>query len=429
MKGVSVKKSAPLRGEVEVPGDKSISHRAVILSSIAEGVSVIRNFLVAEDCLSTVDAMRASGVGIEREGRLLTVHGVGLKGLREPRDVIDAGNSGTTARLLTGLFSGQDFFSVITGDRYLRRRPMRRIVDPLTMMGAEIWGREGGEKLPLAINGRSLKGIDYRCPVASAQLKSSILLAGLTADGTTVVHEPSPSRDHTERMLLALGAPGGRRSDGGFFIEGGRPLKAAEIDVPGDISSAAFFIVAALIVEGSEVVIRGVGVNPTRTGILDILRRMGAEITLEGERTAAGEPVADIVVRSGPLKGVEIGGDVIPRAIDEIPVIAVAASVAEGTTTIRDAGELRVKESDRIRSIACELRKFGVSVEELDDGLVIEGTDRLSGADIDSHGDHRIAMAMTVAALGAEGETRIEGAQCVDISFPEFFDVIERLAH
>lgn len=429
MNEVVVKKAGPLGGDIEVPGDKSVSHRAVILSSIAEGYSRIRNFLDAEDCMSTLNAMRAAGVEIEASGDCITVNGAGLRGLREPEDVIDAGNSGTTARLLAGLLAGQDFFSVITGDRYLRKRPMGRVVEPLTMMGAKIWGRDGGNRLPLAIKGSSLRGVAYRSPVASAQLKSSLLLAGITAEGVTTVYEPSPSRDHTERMLLAMGAKAGRSEDGGFYVEGGCALRAADIEVPGDISSAAYFIVAALILEGSEVRIRNVGINRTRTGVLDILKGMGGDISFENEREAAGEPVADIVVRSSSLRGVEIYGDVIPRAIDEIPVIAVAASAAEGTTTIRDAAELRVKESDRIRSIADELAKFGVDVEEMDDGLVIEGRQMLRGAPVSSHGDHRIAMSMAVAGMKAEGETMIEGAGCVGISFPAFFDMMKGLGH
>ncbi len=427
MTDVLIQSAPALRGEVELPGDKSISHRAVIFSSISEGRSRISNFLHGEDCLSTVNAMRAAGVEIEVDGTDVLVNGAGMGGLREPADIIDAGNSGTTTRLLAGLFAGQNFFTAMTGDDSLRKRPMKRVVGPLRLMGAEISGREGGDKLPLAIKGAPLKGIEYRSPVASAQVKSSVLLAGLTAEGRTTVHEPSLSRDHTERMLLAMGCRGGRNADGSFFVEGGSRLKAVDIEVPGDISSAAFLMVAGMVVKNSEITIRNVGVNPTRTGIIDVLRAMGGEIALENERLVAGEPVADILVRSSSLKGVEIGGDLIPRAIDEIPVIAVAAALADGVTKISGAQELRVKESDRIETVARELGKFGVRIEERADGLVIEGCEALTGASIETHGDHRIAMSMAVAGLRASGETRIKNADCVNVSFPGFFDLLEGL--
>lgn len=429
MKKIVTGSAGGLRGEIEAPADKSVSHRAIILSSIAEGSSKITNFLRAADCMSTLNALKSAGARIEDRTECIVVEGVGIRGLREPDDVIDAGNSGTTARLLAGLLAGQDFFSVITGDGSLRKRPMRRVVDPLNLMGAEIRGRENAGKLPLAINGKRLLGIEYKSPVASAQIKSAILLAGLTAEGKTAVYEPSPSRDHTERMLLAMGAKGGRDSSNGFFIEGGGKLKAGEIEVPGDISSAAFFIVAATLVEGSEILIRNTGINPTRTGIVDVIRAMGGDIRYENERTAAGEPVADIMVRSRSLKGVEIKGDIIPRLIDEIPVIAVAASLAEGKTVIRGAHELRLKESDRINTITQELSKFGVVVEELEDGLVVEGREFLEGAEIRSHDDHRIAMSMAVAGLRARGETVIHNAGCVNISFPGFFDLLNCLQY
>ena len=422
--------SSPLKGEISVPGDKSISHRAIMLSSIADGRSSIKNFLRAEDCMSTLNAMKSAGVSIEMDGDLIIVHGAGLRGLKEPEDLIDAGNSGTTTRLLAGLFAGQDFFTVLTGDRYLRKRPMKRVVHPLRLMGADISGREGGDKLPIALNGKILSGIEYHSPIASAQVKSSILLAGLYAEGRTEIIEPSLSRDHTERMLLSMGAKGAKRESSdrtAFSIEGGGALSAIDVEVPGDISSAAFFIVAALIVHGSEIKINGMGINPTRTGILDILINMGGDISLENKRDVEGEPVADILVRSSRLKGVEIKGELIPRAIDEIPVIAVAASVAEGKTVIRDARELRVKESDRIESMVRGLTELGVTVEELDDGMTIEGAEEFKGAVVESYGDHRIAMSMAVAGLAARGETLIKDYECVNISFPGFFDLLKTL--
>ena len=427
MNEMTIKSGGLLKGEISVPGDKSISHRAVIFASIADGTSSISNFLAGEDCISSIKAMRAAGVSIDMEKDRILVRGSSLFGLKEPEDVIDAGNSGTTTRLLAGLFASQNFFTVMTGDRYLRKRPMKRVVEPLRTMGAHIYGREEGNKLPLAICGKRLKGIEYRSPVASAQIKSSLLLAGLTADGTTTVYEPSLSRDHSERMLLAMGAKG-RRLDGcGFSIDGGHALSAVDIEVPGDISSAAFFIVAALIVEGAELLIKGVGVNPTRTGIIDILTAMGGNIRLENEREVAGEPVADIVVKAGPLKGIEIDGDIIPRAIDEIPVVAVAAAFADGTTIVRGAGELRVKESDRIKAITSELGKLGADIEELEDGFRVEGGRPLKGTGVESFDDHRIAMSMAVAGLKAAGETVISDSGCVNISFPGFFTLLDSI--
>ena len=427
MSNVTIRPGSPLKGEIEIPGDKSISHRAIILASIAEGRSRITNFLAGEDCISTINIMRAAGVEIEMAKDYVSVSGASLFGLKEPEDVVDAGNSGTTTRLLSGLFASQNFFTVFTGDKYLRKRPMKRVVDPLRLMGASIYGRDGGNKLPLAICGTKLKGIEYHSPVASAQVKSSILLAGLSADGTTTVYEPSLSRDHSERMLMAMGAKAGRLEDGGFSVEGGHSLSAVDIEVPGDISSAAFFIVAALIVKGSEIVLKAVGVNPTRTGIIDILLAMGGDIRLENERDVAGEPVADIVVKAGPLKGVEIAGDLIPRAIDELPVVAVAAAFAEGTTIVREAKELRVKECDRISAICSELKKLGANIKEREDGFVVEGGAPLKAAPVESYDDHRIAMSMAIAALKAKGETSISDPECVNISFPGFFDLLQSI--
>ncbi len=427
MSKTSVNKSPSLRGEMKVPGDKSISHRSLMFGAIANGETVIKGLLKGEDNMSTLKAFRAMGIGITEDEDTVVVEGKGLHGLSEPGDVLDAGNSGTTMRLMSGLLAGQSFYSVITGDQYLRLRPMKRVIEPLTQMGARIYGRDGGRLAPLSIVGTQLKGIAYNSPVASAQVKSSIILAGLYADGLTSVTEPVLSRDHTERMLGYFGVSLDRKGTT-VSIEGGQELSAGEIIVPGDISSAAFFIVAALIIKGSELKIKDVGMNPTRTGIVDVLKAMGGDIRLEDERELAGEPVADILVKSSHLKGVEIGGDVIPRLIDEVPVLAVAATMAEGKTTITGARELRVKESDRIKTVSTELRKFGVEIEELDDGMIIEGREALSGCDVNSYGDHRIAMAMAVAGLVADGETIIDGSEAIDVSFPGFFETLKGIA-
>ena len=417
----------PFKGEVAPPGDKSISHRSLMLGSLARGKTVVTGFLNCEDTISTANAMRAMGAGIDINGTDVTTTGNGLRGLKEPGDVIDAGNSGTTTRLFTGLLGAQDFFTVITGDKYLRARPMKRVTDPLRLMGARITGREGGNKLPLAIDGGGLKGISYRLPVASAQVKSALLLAGLYASGETEVIEPEPTRDHTERMLSYMGVSLQRNGESITIKPQEKDFEGRDISVPADISSAAFFMVAALINPGSEVLIRNVGVNPLRTGVIDILKDMGGDISLLDEREVSGEPVADLLVKSSALKGVTIGGALIPRAIDELPVIAAAAAYAEGTTVIKDAAELRVKETDRIKAIATELGKMGAVVEEFEDGMTIAGKERLSGAACESWGDHRIAMAVAVAASRAEGETEIDDAEAVAVSFPEFFDVLRGL--
>jgi 3-phosphoshikimate 1-carboxyvinyltransferase len=426
MNHLTVRKSRGLRGEITVPGDKSISHRAVILGSIAEGTTTVCGFLPSEDCLRTLEAFRKMGVAIEQRGDFVRIEGRGLRGLAEPGDVLDLGNSGTGIRLLTGLLAGQRFFSVLTGDESLRGRPMRRVVDPLTQMGAKIAGRQGGALAPLSITGHPLSGIRYDLPVASAQVKSALLLAGLSAEGPTRLAEPSASRDHTERMLRALGAD--LKVEGtAVTIHPGGSLKAGEIEVPGDLSSAAFFIVAALIIPGSELRIRNVGVNPTRDGAIDILIQMGGDIRIENRREITGEPWADLVVRSSRLKGVAIDPALVPRAIDEFPVLAVAAAFAEGETLIRGARELRVKESDRIAAMAAELKKIGAAAEELPDGLRIRGGRPLKGAACTSHGDHRVAMAMAVAGLGASGETVIAESGCIETSFPGFEELLKNV--
>lgn len=427
MDKIEITGAARLSGELAPPPDKSISHRAVMLSSLAKGRGVVRNFLRAQDTESTMAAFRTLGIEIEDNGDVLLIHGKGLHGLREANDVIDCGNSGTTMRLLTGILSANPFFSVLTGDSSLRSRPMKRVITPLSMMGALISGRGGNRLAPLAISGRKLNPISYDMPIASAQVKSSVLLASLYTEGITMVKEPVRSRDHTERMLPAFGAD--LRTDGlTVSVQGGRELYSQEIDVPGDFSSAAFFMVAAIIIPGSEVLLKNVGINPTRTGLISVLQSMGADIRIMNTRSVSGEPVADIVCRgTSGLKAATVAGDMVPSLIDEFPILCIAAARAEGTTMIRGAEELRVKESDRIKAMAKEMIRMGAAVEEHPDGIDITGTDTLSGADVYSHGDHRIAMAMAVAGLSAAGTTTIHGAGAVDISFPGFFSLIRGL--
>ncbi|MBW2690297.1 MAG: 3-phosphoshikimate 1-carboxyvinyltransferase [Deltaproteobacteria bacterium] len=417
-----------LRGEVSVPGDKSISHRSIMLGSLAEGTTRVSGFLMGEDNLATWKAFVAMGVSIHQTGPdSLEIEGVGLDGLVEPGDVLDCGNSGTTMRLLSGLLAGQNFFSVLTGDKYLRKRPMKRIVTPLAAMGARIWGRNGGERAPLAIQGGSLNPITYASPVASAQVKSAVLLAGLSVAGETVVTEPHLSRDHSERMLTCFGADV-RPFDGGVSLVGRPRLMAQDVIVPGDISSAAFFLVAGLVTPGAELTVRNVGINPTRSGIIDILTAMGGQLELLNIREQSGEPVADILVRHSRLKGIDISGDMVPRAIDEFPVISVAAALAEGTTTICDATELRVKETDRIEAMVCELSKLGAQVEARPDGMVISGVEQLNGGKVSSHGDHRIAMSLAVAALSARDAVTIEDTSCTETSFPGFWELLDNIS-
>ncbi len=413
-----------LRGEVSVPGDKSISHRSIMFGSLAEGTTRISGFLMGEDNLSTWKAFESMGVTISQTGiDALEIKGVGLNGLKEPGDVLDCGNSGTTMRLMTGLLAGQNFFSVLTGDKYLRKRPMKRVVTPLAAMGAQIWGRDGGEKAPLAIQGGALTPTTYASPVSSAQVKSAVLLAGLSVDGETTVTEPHLSRDHSERMLSCFGAEV-RPFEGGVSLTGRPRLLGQEVVVPGDVSSAAFFMVAGLITPGAELLIRNVGINPTRSGIIDILVAMGGQMEMLDIREQSGEPVADVLVRHSQLKGIEICGDMVPRAIDEFPVISVAAALAEGTTTIRDAEELRVKETDRIDAMVSELGKLGGQVEGRPDGMVITGVEQLNGGTVTSHGDHRIAMSLAVAALSARDSVTIQDAACTETSFPGFWDLL-----
>jgi 3-phosphoshikimate 1-carboxyvinyltransferase len=424
---ITIKPAASIKGEISVPGDKSISHRSIMLGAIANGTTTVRGFLRGGDNISTMSAFRSMGIQISDDGEVVTIQGRGLHGLTEAQDFIDCGNSGTTIRLLTGLLAGQSFFSIVTGDQYLRKRPMKRVVEPLSRMGASLLGRQGSTLAPLAINGRSLNAIGYDSPISSAQVKSAIMLAGLYADGETSVREPSLSRDHSERMFQLFGASV-KTFNNGVTVRGGVELTGQQIEVPGDISSATFFIVAALITPGSELLIRNVGVNPTRTGAVDILREMGGSIELLEQREVSGEPVADILVRSSRLKGIAISGTVVPRAIDEFPAICVAAACAEGITTVRDAHELRVKETDRIAAMAKNLRLLGVTVDESDDGMTITGVEQLSGGSVESFGDHRIAMSLSVAALVSKGGITVSDTECVATSFPTFFSLLEQVA-
>lgn len=422
---IELSRAGKLRGKITPPPDKSISHRAIILSSIAKGRSVIRNFLRAADTLSSLNAMRALGINITGDKEII-VEGKGLYGLKEPSAVLDCGNSGTTMRLLAGVLSGTPFFSVLTGDESLRKRPMGRIIIPLRQMGAVIMAREADKYPPVAIKGGGLDSIRYEMPLASAQVKSAVLLAGLYADGVTEVIEPVKSRDHTERMLPAYGVDV-KGKGCSVKVRGGTDLTPVEFSVPGDFSSAAFFIAASLLIKGSELVVKTVGLNPTRTGLLDVLKKMGAAVSLENMSDVSGEPVADLHCRYSELKAVDIGAEIIPSLIDEFPVLCVIASQAEGTTTIRGAGELRVKESDRIKAMAEGLKRMGVEVHEYKDGLSIKGNTPIKGSGIDSYGDHRVAMAFSIAALIARGKTAISSTEAVDISFPGFFRTLRRL--
>ncbi|MCH5213038.1 MAG: 3-phosphoshikimate 1-carboxyvinyltransferase [Oscillospiraceae bacterium] len=414
---MEIKKMRGVRGEITVPGDKSISHRAVMLGALADGVTHISGFLKGADCLSTIDCFRAMGIDIEVDGDNVTVHGKGLYGLEKPEKMLYTGNSGTTTRLLCGILAGQPFDTDITGDASICKRPMGRVTKPLALMGAEI----ENEYCPLHIHGKKLHGMEYNMTVASAQVKTALILAGLYAEGDTIIHEIEKSRDHTELMLSAMGAD---LTVDGLTIKVCKTEKLTPQDVlvPGDISSAAFFLVLGAIMPDSEILIKNVGVNPTRTGIIDVLNDMGADMELINERTAAGEPVADIIIRSSKLHGTEIGGAIIPRLIDELPVIATAAVFAEGTTVIRDAQELKVKETNRIRAVVDEFTKCGIDIEETDDGMIIHGGKPIHGADFVTYGDHRMAMSLAILAQLAEGASTLNDSKCVEVSYPTFFD-------
>ena len=409
-------------GQIKVPGDKSISHRAVMLGSLANGVTEISGFLKGADCLSTIDCFRKMGIDIDINGENVTVHGNGLRGLKKPDEMLYTGNSGTTTRLLCGILAGQNFDTSITGDASIQKRPMGRVVKPLSMMGAKI----ENEYCPLYITGTKLHGIDYKMPVASAQVKTAIILAGLYADGETVIHEIEKSRDHTELMLSAMGAD--LTVDNlDITVKPTNDLTAVNVDVPSDISSAAFFLVLGAIMPNSQITVTNVGINPTRTGIINVLKDMGADITLENVHTSAGETVADITVRSSSLKGTTVGGDIIPRLIDELPIIAVAAVFADGQTVIKDAQELKVKETNRIRAVVDEFNKCGIDITETDDGMIINGGKSIHGADFKTYGDHRMAMSLTVLAQLADCESTLDDSDCACVSYPTFFDDFYKL--
>ncbi len=414
---MEIKKAVSLNGSITVPGDKSISHRAVMLGALAEGTTHIKGFLPGADCISTINCFRSMGIEIQSNGDIIEVHGKGLYGLKQPEKMLYTGNSGTTTRLLCGILSGQNFDSSVTGDASICRRPMKRVTEPLSEMGAKI----DGEYCPLFIKGSKLHGMEYNMKVASAQVKTAIILAALYADGETIIHETEKSRDHTERMLSAMGAD---ISVNGTTIRvaPAKKLYAQDICVPGDISSAAFFMTAAAIMPDSCVRIKNVGINPTRTGIIDVFKSMGANISIENVRTESGEETADIVVSSSSLKGTVIEGELIPRLIDELPIIAVAAVFAEGTTVIKDAEELKVKESNRISAIVGELSKCGADITETADGMIIKGGKPIVGADFVTRGDHRMAMSLAVLAQLADGKSTIDDADCISVSYPNFLD-------
>lgn len=409
-----------IRGMISVPGDKSISHRSIMFGSIAEGRTTVEHFLPGADCLSTIACFKDLGVSIEQKGTSVYIEGKGFAGLKEPEGVLDVGNSGTTIRLMMGILSGRPFHTVLMGDESIAKRPMTRVVNPLREMGARIEGRRNGELTPLSITGSKMQGIRYELPVASAQVKSAILLAGLQAEGRTIVVEPEKTRDHTERMIVEFGGTVSREGNE-ISVEGNQHFKGTSIYVPGDISSAAFFMVAAAITEDSEVILKNVGLNPTRTGIIDVMKNMGADIHVEVTHNDA-EPYGDITVRSSRLKATVIEGDLIPRLIDELPVIALLAVKAEGTTIIKDASELKVKETNRIDTVADELSSIGADIVPTDDGLIIKGGSSLSGGRVSSHGDHRIGMMLAVAGLLVEDELILENPEAIQVSYPTFFE-------
>lgn len=428
MSSKTIDQARRVQGTVTLPGDKSIAHRAAMLAAVAEGRSRLFNYSPAEDCQRTLACLEALGVTLERTGAQVCIVGQGLNGWHAPQTMLDAGNSGTTIRLLAGLLAGQHFDSWITGDQSLQRRPMQRIIEPLTQMGARITARDG-RFAPLHIHGGVLQPITYPLPMASAQVKSCILLAGLFAAGTTTVVEPAPTRDHTERMLNHFGVPV-VTSNRTISVSGPARLRACEYHIPGDISSAAFLIAAALLLPDSMLRVKDVGVNPTRTGFIDLLRRCGASIELDNVRLWQGEPVADLIVRHSRLQSGlprPLGGNLVAALIDEIPILAVMATQMEGGLTIREAGELRVKESDRLRALTDNLRRMGAVVEEFEDGLHIPGPQTLHGAQIDAYGDHRIAMAFAIAGLVARGPTQIDASEVAAVSFPDFFSVLEQI--
>ncbi|MEB2279795.1 3-phosphoshikimate 1-carboxyvinyltransferase [Lysinibacillus xylanilyticus] len=415
-----------LQGTLTIPGDKSISHRSVMFGAIATGKTTVDGFLLGEDCLSTIDCFRKLGVKIDVEGTNVSIDSPGIEGWQEPKEVLYTGNSGTTTRLMLGILAGSTVHSVMTGDASIGKRPMRRVIDPLRQMGAHITGRANGQYTPLAIQGTALQAIDYHMPVASAQVKSAVLLAGLRAEGTTIVREMEVSRDHTERMLRQFGAQVDE-VDGVISLKGGQTLTGTHVSVPGDISSAAFFLVAGAICEDSKITLENVGINPTRNGIIEVLHNMGASITLMPNEDSQSEPTATITIETSTLRGTTIEGDIIPRLIDEIPILALLATQANGKTIIKDAEELKVKETDRITAVVDELKKLGANIEATEDGMIIDGPTPLRGASLKTYGDHRIGMMGAVAALITDGAVTLDDAECIAVSYPSFFEHIEEV--
>ncbi|WP_462412029.1 3-phosphoshikimate 1-carboxyvinyltransferase [Neobacillus sp. Marseille-QA0830] len=419
-------KKRRLTGEITVPGDKSISHRSVMFGSIAHGETIISNFLPGEDCLSTIACFRKLGVTIEEENGRIRIVGKGFEGLTEPDEILDVGNSGTTIRLLMGILAGRPFFSSIIGDRSIGKRPMTRVTDPLSRMGAAIDGRKGAKYTPISIRGGKLNAIEYQLPVASAQVKSAIILAGLQAEGETEILEPAETRDHTERMIRQFGGEIVKENRL-IKVKGGQKLTATSIHVPGDISSAAFFLAAGATVPESRIVLKNVGLNPTRTGMVEVMKKMGADLVVTEYANGSIEPAGDIIIRSSNLKGTIVEGDMIPTLIDEIPIIALMATQADGPTVIRNAEELKVKETNRIDTVVQELQKLGAAIEATDDGMIIHGNSKLHGGTVSSHGDHRIGMMLSIAELLCDGEVILEQPEAISVSYPNFFIHLNQL--
>lgn len=409
-----------LNGKITIPGDKSISHRSVMFGSIAYGETKVTNFLPGEDCLSTISCFRKLGVTIEESDNQLRIIGKGFEGLTEPTEVLDVGNSGTTIRLLMGILAGRPFFSSLVGDESIGKRPMTRVTNPLSEIGARIDGRKGGSFTPISIRGGGLKPVNYHLPVASAQVKSALILAGLQAEGQSIIIEPEETRDHTERMIKKFGGEI-HKDNQNIMVKGGQKLTATSIHVPGDISSAAFFLVAGAVIPDSEIVLKNVGLNPTRTGIIEVMKKMGADLEIVQNEETSFEPFGDLIIKTSSLKGTVIEGDLIPKLIDEIPIIALLATQAEGTTIIKDAEELKVKETNRIDTVVNELKKLGAKIEATEDGMIIYGKSVLSGGTVSSHGDHRIGMMLAIAALLCENEAELVNPEAISVSYPNFF--------
>ncbi|MGE7769933.1 3-phosphoshikimate 1-carboxyvinyltransferase [Viridibacillus arvi] len=417
-----------LRGKITVPGDKSVSHRSIMFGGIAKGRTTVSGFLLGDDCLNTIACFRKLGVQIELDGTNVVIESNGMAIWQEPTEVLYTGNSGTTTRLMLGLLAGSNVHTVLNGDESIAKRPMKRVINPLREMGAKITGRMDGQFTPLAIQGTKLKAIDYTMPVASAQVKSAILLAGINAEGTTVIREKEVSRDHTERMLRQFGAEI-TTEDGIVSLQGGQQLTATHVEVPGDISSAAFFLVAGAVAKNSEITLENVGLNPTRTGIIDVLQEMNAKMSIEIDDESAAEPTGTITVSTSELQGTTIGGDVIPRLIDEIPILALLATQANGQTVIKDAEELKVKETDRITAVVDELKKLGADIVATDDGMIINGPTPLTGSTIRTYGDHRIGMMGAIAALITKGAIELDDADCIAVSYPTFFEDVQAVSN